>query len=194
MPDSRKTYTPQREGAPPPAFVLPPDITTAFYDYESKVAGHCFVDPRGVEVWFFDFNFRKLIQLQFKPDASGHRRPVMAKKLVEDIRAGTFKEHQFEWDNWRLGTLLSTPEVIEHPDSIHRNIRPAIAGDTVYVKRYAKAGEPYKLVFTLEDERLGKRTPTTAFWVPTHRLRKFVAYPALWEKGRAAVASGSPRP
>lgn len=156
------------------------------------MADRCFLDPRGVEVWFFDYNFPKLIKLCRNAVDLLKPLPARARVVLAQIRTGTFRESEYTCDIWRLATLLSLPGVLTDPDSIHPNIHGVVEGDTVYVKRYAKAGDPYRLAFTLADRRTGKRIVTTAFWAPTHRVKLFAGYPALWEnqERRAAVSSG----
>jgi hypothetical protein len=177
-----------RPGAPVQIFRLQP-IVAAFSEYEATLANRCFKDPRGVEVWFYDYNFPKLIQLAWKPGPDGDRLKLMASRVIKEIRSGRFAEDQYEWDNWRLGTLFWTPDVIQDPDKIHPNAHPLVFGDTVYVRRYAKAGDPYKLAFTARDERHKTMIVTTSFWVPGHRVRKFAKEPPLWEKQWAGLAA-----
>jgi len=65
-------------------------------------------------------------------------------------------------------------------------------GDRVYIKRYSKAGAPYKLVFTAVDGSSGRRIVTTSFLVPKDRLELFVKFPPLWEKIKGQALKPQP--
>lgn len=154
------------------------------------MASGCFVDPRGTRVWFFDLNFPKLIKLQRPDPSTGKLVKATASRVLPFLRNGSFREADYTWDAGRASTLLWLPDVIIHPDSIHPNSHRVIVGDQVYVKRYAKAGSPFKVLYTLVAPDSGHRVPATSFWVPKDELKQYVAFPALWEKQKAAVASG----
>jgi hypothetical protein len=85
------------------------------------------------------------------------------------------KSH-FRWTSfWGAGH-----DIIVDPDTIHDNAHDTIVGDEVYVKRYAKAGSVFKLVFTMIDEELNQRVVTTSFLTQKDRLGEFVKIPPKW--------------
>jgi hypothetical protein len=157
-------------------------IAGIFEEYEKELAGKTFTDPCGEEVSFFDYNFTKLVQLEIISASSGKRLKAKAARFLEDVRSGRLDESNYSWDTNRAQTLFWIPNVIQEPDSIHRNRHSIIMGDRVYVKRYSKAGAPYKVVFTTMERSSQVRVVTTSFLVPEDRLVRFLQVPAIWEK------------
>ena len=187
--DNSKYKKSVRTGAPTPPYQYG-TIAGLFHEYGAKMAGKYFADPRGTRVYFFDHNFPKLIQLQLKCLLKAGDRKVKASKVIEEIQAGTFQEESHSIDFSRSSTLLWIPEIIKDPDSIHENAHKKIDGDIVYVKKYLKAGSTHKLVFTWPDWKTKKRIVTTSFWVPEDRLKRFLSFPPIWKKEKAAFEGG----
>lgn len=171
----------KREGSPCPPYRCG-NIPGLFEEYCKELAGRVFADPCGEKVKFFDHNFPKLIQLRRAKPRDGEDNKVKAAKVLEEIRSAKFKEADYAWDLNRAVTLFWIKDVIENPDSIHRNCHDLVMGDRVYVKRYSKAGAPYKLVFTFVDRGSHMRIVTTSFLVPEDRLKNFVIQPPVWQK------------
>jgi hypothetical protein len=121
-----------------------------------------------------DYNFPKLIQLHFRG------KKARAQKAIAHLRTEDPDESEYSYDSNRFGTLFWIPEIIIDPDSIHNNAHAMIEGDIVYVKRYAKAGSDFKLVFSTVDEELNQRVVTTSFLTQGDRLGEFVKLPARW--------------
>jgi hypothetical protein len=144
--------------------------------YEKELVGKYVSDPLGTRVWFMDYNFPKLIQLQYKG------KKAKAQKVLQYLRSGNVDESCYTRDQNRCSTLFWIPGIIEDPDSIHTNAHGVIRGDEVYVKRYAKAGAAFKIVFTEVDQVLNQRIVTTSFMTPEDRLAEFVTMPPKWEK------------
>lgn len=147
-----------------------------FQRYEKELVGKYFEDPLGTRVWFMDYNFPKLIQLHF----NGNK--ARAAQALAHLRTENCDETKYTHDTWRAMTIYWIPNVIADPDSIHTNAHGVILGDEVYLKRYSKAGAPYKIVFTAVDESLNQRIVTTSFFAPEDRLSCFVTMPPKWEK------------
>jgi hypothetical protein len=169
-----------------PGAICPPyrcgNIAGVFGEYERELAGKTFTDPCGEKVSFFDYNFTKLVQLEIASVSSGRRLKAKAARFLEEARSGHLDESNYSWDANRAQTLFWIPDVIQQPDSIHQNRHNIIMGDRVYVKRYSKAGAPYKIVFTTIERSSQVRVVTTSFLVPEDRLMRFVQVPAIWEK------------
>lgn len=163
----------EREGAPCPAYSFC-SIAAMFKRYEKELVGKFVADPLGTRVWFMDYNFPKLIQLQFRgKKAKAHR-------AIQHLRTDSPHESEYSYDENRFSTLFWIPDVIVDPDSIHDNAHGVIVGDEVYVKRFAKAGSAFKLVFTMVDEELNQRVVTTSFLTQEDRLAEFVKMPPKW--------------
>ena len=181
-------------GAPCPSF-RDCSVPLLFDKYMSELSGKGVWDPLGREVRFLDYQFPKLIQLQLKDHATGRAavdpntgKPLKAKAslVLKDIRSGSFDSSLYVRDVSRSQTLFWIPEVIRDPDSIHTNNHHLIQGESFYVKRYAKSGSPFKLVFTTLDQRLSASIVTTSFWVREKELRRFVVFATRLDKIRAA--------
>jgi hypothetical protein len=185
---------PNREGAPMPGYLCC-DLVALFKEYESRMCGHCFTDPLGVEVCFHDVNFCKLVKLEALSVQTGKYQKAKSSQVLPAMRNGAFQEVAYRWARERAQSLLWLPSVIESPDSIHANAHGVIMGDRVYVKRYAKAGSPFKLAYTTPVEG-DQRVVTTSFWSPKDELERYVELPPLWpaEKQRTAVADGPSSP
>ena len=166
----------KRKGAPVPAYCAAASLKAMFERYDKELAGKYFEDPLGTRVFFMDYNFPKLIQLQF----NGNK--AKAGMAIAALRSGNVDESHYTYDTWRAMTLSWIPDVIKDPDSIHTNKHGRIAGDEVYVKRYAKAGASCKIVFTTVDDYLNQRVPTTSFFTDEDRLSEFVTMPPKWER------------
>jgi hypothetical protein len=167
---------PNRRGAPCPTYCYS-GIAAHFERYVNELVGKYVSDPLGVRIWFMDYNFPKLIQLHF----NGNK--ARASKALEHFRSeNKNNETGYTCDPSRFSTLFWIPNILEDPDSIHTNAHGKILGDEVYVKRYAKAGACYKIVFTEVDNDLNQRIVTTSFMTPDDRLREFVSMPAKWER------------
>ena len=152
-------------------------ISAMFARYEKELVGTYVSDPLGTRVWFMDYNFPKLIQLHF------HGNKARAGKALEHFRSEhRHDENGYTYDSNRFSTLFWIPSIIQDPDSIHTNAHGKIMGDEVYVKRYAKAGACYKIVFTEVDQGLNQRIVTTSFLTQEDRLADFVTMPAKWER------------
>jgi hypothetical protein len=121
-----------------------------------------------------DYNFPKLIQLQY------HGAKARALKAIEHLRGQNPDENGYSYDSSRLSTLFWIPDLIQNPDAIHPNKHKQIMGDEIYVRRYAKGGACFKLVFTVIDEVLNQRVVTTSFLTPEDRLNRFVGNPPKW--------------
>jgi hypothetical protein len=141
------------------------------------MAGRHACDPTGTKVHFLDHNFPKLIQLSFKGSKAHATRTLAA------LRSGNFDERDYAYDSHRFMTLFWIPDVIKNPDAIQPNVRQTIEGDEIYVKRFAKAGPPFKLIFTGKDRGSGHRIVTTAFFTTEDRLALFAGLPARWVAG-----------
>ncbi len=173
---------PTRRGAPCPDRCYC-GIAALFERYEKELVGKYVSDPLGTRIWFMDYNFPKLIQLHF----NGNK--ARARKALEHLRSDQKRnETGYSCDPNRSSTLFWIPEIITDPDSIHTNKHGRIIGDEVYVKRYAKAGACFKIVFTQIDQELNQRVVTTSFMTHEDRLQEFVTMPAKWEK------KGKPEP
>jgi hypothetical protein len=171
-----------------PGAICPPyrcgNIAGIFEGYEKELAGKTFTDPCGEKVSFFDYNFTKLVQLEIARASSGIRLKAKAARFLKEVRSGHLDESNYTWDANRAQTLFWIPNVIQEPDSIHQSCHSIIMGDRVYVKRYSKAGAPYKVVFTTIDRSSQVRVVTTSFLVPERRLTRFVQVPPTWKKRR----------
>jgi hypothetical protein len=166
----------KREGALSPPYRFAPSIAALLRMYEHDLVGKYVSDPLGTRVWFMDYNFPKLIQLQFRGTKA------RAQKALEHLRNESANESEYSCDKNRAGTIFWIPEIISDPDSIHENAHPRIMGEEVYVKRYAKAGACYKLVFTEVDSSINQRIVTTSFMAPEDRLEVFIKKPGKWVK------------
>jgi len=166
------------------------DVRGIFAEYERELAGKTFTDPCGQDVSFFDYNFTKLVQLQVIHPSTGEKTKAKATKFLSEIRSDRFDGSNYDWDANRAQTLFWIPDIIQEPDSIHPNCHNVILGDRVYVKRYSKAGAPFKLVFTVLEISSGARVVTTSFLVPEDRLARFVKMPAIWKKEKATNEGG----
>jgi hypothetical protein len=164
---------PHRKGADCPPYCFA-SIIEIFRRYEAELVGKYAADPLGTRVWFMDYNFPKLIQLQFRGNKAN------ASKAIEYFHSGNRCEDGYSFDSSRLSTLFWIPDLIKTPDSIHPNKHRCILGDEVYVKRYSKAGACFKLVFTVIDELLNQRVVTTSFLTPEDRLELFIGQPPKW--------------
>ena len=133
-------------------------------------------NPLGTRVWFMDYNFPKLVQLNFRGNKA------RANRAIAHLRTENPDESEYTIDNSRFSTLFWIPDIIVDPDSINDNAHGMIEGDIVYVKRYAKAGSDFKLVFTTVDEALNQRVVTTSFLTQEDRLGQFVKTPARWAR------------
>ncbi len=162
-----------RAGAPCPAYSFC-SIAGMFRRYEKELVGTYVSNPLGTRVFFMDYNFPKLIQLHFRG------KKARAQKAIAHLRTDKPNEAEYEFDRNRFSTIFWIPEVITEPDSIHDNAHATIEGDVVYVKRYAKAGSDFKLVFTTVDEELNQRVVTTSFLTQEDRLSEFVKMPPKW--------------
>ncbi len=171
----RATKGRYRPGAPCPPYRCG-SICGLFEQYQEELVGKHFTDPEGVQVYFLEQNFPKMVQLEFRGAKA------RAEKFLDQIRSGNFKEADYGWDVWRASTLFWISDVIQWPDSIHRNCHGGIIGDRVYVKQYSKAGPEYKLVFSWPDYNSKLRVVTTSFFTRVNRLTKFLSLPPLWEK------------
>lgn len=145
-----------------------------FKRYEKELVGTYVADPLGTRVWFMDYNFPKLIQLQFRGTKA------KAHKAIQHLRTEAPDESEYSYDGNRFSTLFWIPGIIGDPDTIHDNAHGVIVGDEIYVKRYAKAGSAFKLVFTMIDEELNQRVVTTSFLTQEDRLGEFVKMPPKW--------------
>lgn len=164
---------PNRKGAPCPPYCFC-SIAAMFKRYEKELVGKYVSDPLGTRIWFMDYNFPKLIQLQFRGTKA------KAHKAIEHLRTDSPDESLYSCDRNRFSTLFWIPEIISDPDAIHDNAHTNIPGDDVYVKRYAKAGSAFKLVFSMVDEGLNQRIVTTSFLTQENRLLEFMKIPAKW--------------
>jgi hypothetical protein len=164
---------PHRKGAICPPYCFG-SVRGIFSQYETRLVGTYVSDPLGTRVWFMDYNFPKLIQLQFKG------KKARAQKAIEHLRRENSSEEDYSYDSSRLSTLFWIPELIKDPDSIDPNRHKRIVGDEVYVRQYCKAGACYKLAFTVIDEILNQRVVTTSFLTPEDRLGEFIGQPAKW--------------
>jgi len=162
-----------RQGAPCPPYCYC-SIAAMFRRYEKELVGTYVQNPLGTRVWFMDYNFPKLVQLKFRGNKA------RAQRAIAHLRAHNPDESEYECDSNRFSTLFWIPDIIIDPDSIHDNAHGTIEGDIVYVKRYAKAGSDFKLVFTTVDEELNQRVVTTSFLSQENRLGQFVKTPARW--------------
>lgn len=149
-------------------------IADLFRRFEKELVGKYIADPLGTRVWFMDYNFPKLVQLQYQGGKA------KALKAIEHLRGESPCEDGYSCDQSRFSTLFWIPGIIAEPDSIHPNIHKTIMGDEVYVKRYAKAGACFKLAFTVIDEILNQRVVTTSFLTPEDRLKEFIGDPPKW--------------
>jgi hypothetical protein len=178
---SLKVVKASRPGAACPPYRCG-SVSGIFEEYETELAGRTFTDPCGEKVTFFDYNFTKLVQLQIIVPSTGEKLKASAARFLREIRSSHFDERNYHWDDNRARTLFWIPDIILGPDSICNNCHNMIQGDRVYVKRYSKAGAPYKLVFTVLERVSRARVVTTSFLVPGDRLTRFVQLPAIWEK------------
>ncbi|HZQ95143.1 MAG TPA: hypothetical protein VFA67_09050 [Candidatus Sulfotelmatobacter sp.] len=145
--------------------------------YEKELVGQYVSDPLGTRIWFMDYNFPKLIQLHY----NGNK--ARASKALEHFRSeGRRDETGYSYDESRFSTLFWIPDIMTTPDSIHTNRHGRILGDEVYVKRYAKGGACFKIVFTEIDAALNQRIVTTSFMTQSDRLEEFVTMPPKWER------------
>jgi hypothetical protein len=151
--------------------------------FEGELVGKYVADPLGTRVWFMDYNFPKLVQLKFRGSKA------RAQIALQHLRSDNPSEHEYTHDSNRASTLFWIPDIITSPDSIHENADPRIMGEEVYVKRFAKGGSCYKLVFTEIDEILNQRIVTTSFMTPEDRLECFIKMPEKW-----AVKAAAPPP
>lgn len=147
-----------------------------FRRYEKELVGKYVSTPLGTRVFFMDYNFPKLIQLQFRG------KKARAQKAIAHLRTENPDESEYSYDSNRFSTLFWIPEVITELDSIHDNAHSTIEGDIVYVKRYAKAGSDFKLVFSIVDEELNQRVVTTSFLTQEDRLEEFIKMPPKWQR------------
>lgn len=166
---------PNRKGAPCPTYCFC-SIAGMFQRYEKELVGKFVSDPLGTRVWFMDYNFPKLIQLQFRGTKA------RAHKAIQHLRTDKPDEKEYSYDRNRFSTLFWIPDIICDPDTIHDNAHPTIVGEEVYVKCYAKAGSAFKLVFSMVDEELNQRVVTTSFLTPEDRLQEFVNMPPKWSR------------
>jgi hypothetical protein len=92
---------PHRQGAACPAYCFT-SILEIFRRYEKELVGKYVADPLGTRVWFMDYNFPKLIQLQYRGNKAN------ATKALEYFRSasvitlkpatcGHFKTGHFGW-------------------------------------------------------------------------------------------------
>jgi len=167
-----------RAGAPRPEYALEPSIADLFSRYERILVGKFVEDPLGTRVWFRDYNFPKLIQLSFRGTKA------KASVAVNHLRRRG-SEADYSFDAYRAKTLFWIPDVIQNADSIYVNGHKRIAGDQVYVKRYAKAGSPLKVVFTQIDDDLNQRIVTTSFQTDDEGLKRFVNSQPMWSAKNA---------
>lgn len=164
-----------RSGASCPPYCFS-SIAEAFRRFDRELAGKYVSDPLGTRVWFMEYNFPKLIQLQYR---GGKARACRA---IQHLRSDNPCEDGYTFDSNRLGTLFWIPSLIEDPDSIHQNVHARIMGDEVYVKRYAKAGAAFKIAFTIIDETLNQRVVTTSFLTQEDRLEEFIEKTPKWAR------------
>ncbi|GEM_PF-1238800 len=163
----------QRIGAQRPDYVLEATIADLFRKYERELVDRFVEDPLGTRIWFRDYNFPKLIQLSFRGTKA------KATIAINHLRKNC-SELDYAFDDQRAKTLFWIPDVIRNADSIYVNGHKRIAGDQVYVKRYAKGGAPLKVVFTQIDEDMNQRIVTTSFQTHDEGLRRFVNSKPMW--------------
>jgi hypothetical protein len=168
-----------RTGAPRPEYALEASIADLFSRYERVLVGKFVEDPLGTRVWFRDYNFPKLIQLSFRGTKA------KASIAINHLRRKS-SEADYSFDAYRAKTLFWIPDVIQNADAIYVNGHKRIAGDQVYVKRYAKAGSPLKVVFTQIDGDLNQRIVTTSFQTDDEGLKRFVNSPPMWSAKNAS--------
>jgi hypothetical protein len=177
----------ERSGAPRPPYCEFNTIAELFSRYEVELAGRAVEDQLGTRVWFQDYNFPKLIQLSFR----GSKAKATAALL--HLR-GFGSEREYGYDLHRARTLFWIPQVISTADSIYLNGHSRIAGDLIYVKRYAKAGAALKVVFTQIDEASNQRIVTTSFLTDDEGLKRFVTSKPMWAaKGNPLAVAQSER-
>ncbi len=170
-----------RIGAPRPDYVQEASIADLFRKYEQELVGTFAEDPLGTRVWFRDYNFPKLIQLSFRGTKA------KASIAINHLRRNG-SESDYAFDEYRAKTLFWIPDVIKNADSIYVNGHKRIAGDQVYVKRYAKAGATLKVVFTQIDDEMNQRIVTTSFQTDDEGLRRFVNSKPMWS-AKAEISS-----
>jgi hypothetical protein len=135
-------------------------------------------------------NFPKLLGMKLLDPATGKpiidpqtgkQRKAKASKALDALRGGTFEEAAHTVDQGRIRTLFWIPDVVTDPDGIYPNAHPVVAGDEVYVKRYAKDGSEVKLVVVGPADN-GQRVIITSFLTSPKELENCISKPALWER------------
>jgi hypothetical protein len=149
-----------------------------------------FCDPRGKNLVIREHNFPKLLGMKRADPQTGESildahtgKPTKAKasRVLEQIKDGTFQDAAHYVERGRISTLFWIPDVIADPDAIHPNAHKVVAGDEVYVKRYAKLGNDVKIV-VIGPGNDGKRVIITSFLTKEQDLAKYVGFPPIWAK------------
>src|ERR1700694_2756132 len=100
--------------APPPPTPAkhPPysslDIQQSFAKFCQELAGKSFKDPCGNEVFIFEENFPKFLNMKFI--ATGKN--IKASIVIQALQLGTFDPSLYTLENDRLETLFWIPDVI----------------------------------------------------------------------------------
>jgi hypothetical protein len=158
------------------------DILSAFRKYCGGCADCDIEDPRKVSVSLFEENFPKLLKLWLKPNGQLPARKARAKAVIPLLRAGTFNQDLYTWQDVRLRTLFWLEDVIREPDGIYPNCAQVVEGEEVYIKRYNKELSDVKLVFTTIRPG-GARVVITSFLDNASSIKDYCAEEPLYCKG-----------
>src|SRR5438105_518028 len=109
-----------------------PDLYADFCKHLKDVS---VTDPLGRTIVFRLENFPYLIKMQYFREAEGKWVSASASVVIKALANGTFDETKYRCDPARAKGMLRIREILEKPDSIHRNIHPRVNGEFVYVAR-----------------------------------------------------------
>jgi len=163
------------QSAHPPYFAEA--VVRCYEKFCAELAGKDLVDPRGDVISILEVNFPKLLNVKLR----GSSTKAKASLVLADLRKGIFSAALYAFDRDRLETLFWIPDVIERPDSIHKNAHPRVEGEEVYVKQYQKMGRTVKLVF-VKFTYAGQRVVTTSFLTDPERIPLLAEPSFRWRK------------